>query len=516
MFNQFPSLARKISFSLFFVVIFAIIWRVGFANLDPDLGWHLKFGQDISQNHQLPHDQIHLWSINGSWVDHEWLSNWLMFLIYHKTGYIGLTFVFALISAWALWLVAKNLRQQTWSSDIFVAGLTSLGLAGILPHLGPRPQQISFLFLALELLILKKISQKPNWRSAFGLLIFFWFWACLHGGFVVGLAVLGLWSAQKILTAIKNHQTKKGLFPFLTGLGCLIATLITPYGLKLYDFLFTYQNNAYLKHISEWKAVWVFPIHYWQLLFMALVIALAIIVLIFKTKIKDDLWLWLSVVLFLLMSFKSVRHFPLFFVVASLTIVPEFIKTNFKKISTYKKTALTTSIEFFAIGCLLGLAWLSLFSINFLRDPWRKFCADYPCQTVQVLKNDPQYSQLKLLNKYDYGGWLIWVWPEKKLFIDGRLPQYPLGKWSLLEEYLEFDNPDKIAEKLKTYDIEMVLWGNHLATYKLNWLDKLLGFKEAEINNRSDELKKYLSHSPDWRRVFFDEASTVFIRQDKL
>ena len=338
----------------------------------------------------------------------------------------------------------------------------------------------------------------------------------MHGGFVVGLAVLGLWFGQKIFIAIKQKSKPLAFWPSALALAAVSATFLTPYGWRLYDFFLTYRNDAYLKHISEWKSIWIFPVHYWQLVAIATLAALAIILLIFKHFTKVPIWLWLASLIFLIMGIKSVRHFPLFFVVASLTILPEFIAVNFSaREREPSKLIFLSFIKILLPLVLFVSSWLVLLTTNFFYDPFQKNCNDYPCQVGRMLKLHPRYSQLKLLNKYDYGGWLIWVWPEKKLFIDGRLPQYPLGRWSLLEEYLEFYQVDKIAEKLKTYDIEAVLWSNHLPQYHLSWLDKLMGFKEAEINGRSDELKKYLDNSDNWLRAFSDDASTVYIRKDK-
>jgi hypothetical protein len=516
MFKNLSTISRQVSFVLFFLLLLAFAWRISLGSLDPDLGWHLKFGQDIAQTGKLPHDQIHLWTINGSWVDHEWLTNWVMFLVYDKTNYTGLTFAFSLITVICLWLIARHLRQKSWSSDIFIMLLMTAGFLGIAPHLGPRPQLISFLFLALEILFLKKLGEKQDWRAGFGLVLFFWFWTCLHAGFAIGLAILGLWTTQKIWESFKQKSWRQAIFPVVLGLGAVGATLATPYGFKLYDFLATYQNNAYLKHISEWKAIWIFPIHYWQLLYLAIILAFAIVVFIFKPKTKIQPWLIAASLMFLVMALKSVRHFPLFLVCSTLTLIPEFIETNFsKKINQKTSRWWQKFIQILLPLTLFFVVWLTFFATVYISDPFQKFCDNYPCQTGRVLKLHPRYSQLKILNRYEYGGWLIWVWPEKKLFIDGRLPQYPFNGRSLLEEYLDFNNPNKVAEKLKEHGIEAVLWTNHQTIYKLNWLDKLLGFREKDINSRTDEVKKYLDNSPEWKETFSDEAGVIYIRKDK-
>jgi hypothetical protein len=519
MFKNFPKISRQISWGLFFILLLAVIWQSSFAALDPDLGWHLKFGRDIWLTRQVPHDQIHLYTINGTWVDHEWLSNLLMYLIYNISGYIGLTFIFALIATLGFWLIAKNLRlKERAGVDIFIALFLMLGLMAVLPHLGPRPQQISWLFLIIELLWLKGKPANNDWRWCFVWVIFFWLWASLHAAFFIGLVVLALWAGQKIIVGLREHRRRDVKLALSSLAGGALATLVTPYGLELYGFLTTYFTNyASLEYISEWKAIWVWPIHYWQLTFIAVVVAFTVILLFYNRRPKIAWWQWLTALMFLIMGCQAARHIPLFVGCASVLIVPEFLRLNLPALQTAAKRSPAKLVAQILLPVVLfALAWLSLISINFFNDPFQKFCDEYPCGAARLLQASPRYNQLKLFNKYAYGGWLIWVWPEKKLFIDGRLPQYPFGDHSLLEEYLTFEQTAKIASQLKAYDIEAVLWNNQLPQYHLNWLDKLLGFNEAAINGRTDELKKYLDNSPDWRQVFSDDASSVYVRKDKL
>lgn len=516
-------LPNKISYfviwGLFWLLILALVIRPGLSSLDPDLPWHLKFGQDTWITHQLPNDQIHLWTLRGeTWVDHEWLTNVLMFLIYNHFGYESLVLIFSLIVVSFLALIAHYLKKKHPRANYFIMALLLFGYLAILPHIGPRPQVLSLLFLALELFILDRSRHWYRLKTTLLLAALFWLWACLHASFLIGLMILAIWTSEQLIIGWKKQNPKQ----FWLGLqaGCLsfVATLLTPYGFKLYDFLETYTNNAYLQHISEWKAFYVFPLNYWQLLFIAITVALNITLFSFSKK-KSPLLPWqiLSLLIFLGLSLRSVRHFPLFFVATCLIFVPAFLQENSNgapvfSLPKWSRLALKTLL----IIALSSLIFFSYYSLPRVKDPFQNFYTDYPCQTVRELQAHPKYSQLKLFNQYAYGGWLIWVWPEKLLFIDGRLPQYAFANWSLLEEYLEFTKTDKLERKLKEYKIEAILWNNTMPQYHLNWLDRFLGFNEQAINGRKNNLKIFLDSSPDWQKVFTDEASSVYIRKDKL
>ena len=61
---------------------------------DPDFWWHLKTGQLILQDKQIPHFDDYSFTSSGKpWIAHEWLSEVIMFGTY-KAGGIPFTVLF--------------------------------------------------------------------------------------------------------------------------------------------------------------------------------------------------------------------------------------------------------------------------------------------------------------------------------------------------------------------------------------------------------------------------------------
>ena len=57
---------------------------------DPDVWWHLRTGQLILQNHSLFHTDPYSFTRFGQpWINHEWLSEVLLFGIYRLAGFGG-------------------------------------------------------------------------------------------------------------------------------------------------------------------------------------------------------------------------------------------------------------------------------------------------------------------------------------------------------------------------------------------------------------------------------------------
>ena len=58
---------------------------------DPDVWWHLRTGQLMLQNHSFFHTDPYSFTRFGApWINHEWLSQVLMFLVFRVCGFGGL------------------------------------------------------------------------------------------------------------------------------------------------------------------------------------------------------------------------------------------------------------------------------------------------------------------------------------------------------------------------------------------------------------------------------------------
>ncbi|MFA5754492.1 MAG: hypothetical protein WC905_04025, partial [Patescibacteria group bacterium] len=485
----------------FYLFLFCLLMRFGFSYLDPDLGWHLKVGEEISLTHQLPSFNHYNYTFSGSWVDHEWLSNVLLYNVYHHVGYVAVVGLFALIIIVVLvglqLFIKKHWPQVPGS---LIAVLQVFGVIAASPHSGVRIQELGWLFLFCLLLILDNYERRRKWKTLLFIIPLLYFWSCLHGSFLIGFFLLIAWGAVKI-----GERIIKWLFPawpvdtsnvlsvkqlaIFVGLSSLagLATLFTPYRLELYSFLGGYANTAYLTKIQEWLSQFFYPFFYWQLAYLAIAI-LAVISYVYevfrnKTK-KIDLWPLFLTFTFIVLSFKSRRHFPLMFV-ATLpflaTVYADIFSTlrprsrpvksglnrpnSLSQAETSRPCDLRRSrwlssswLPAYLLFCLaLAIGW-QVTQMKFVHDPFRSFCRDYPCGAYDFLIAHPQYQEARMFNNYGWGGYLIWMMPGKQIFIDGRLPQVEYAGRTLLEEYLDFFKPDdEIPKRLDEYGGDLFL-----------------------------------------------------------
>lgn len=526
-------LGKKLNYNLlfwllFYFLIFGLLINNSFSYLDPDLGWHLKVGEEINRSSLIPHENIYNYTFSGNWVDHEWLINYVSFQIYSQFGYLALTVFFIIIIILSLILLNVFINKFfNKRSNLFLAALQLFGLIACLPHFGVRMQELGFLFLVLELGIILAFNKKRKRRLLFWLLPLFYLWANIHGSFLLGLGLLFVWPLVKLVERFLSVSRWKTYFLdsniidwfeikifYLFFFGSLALTFFTPYGQELYSFLSGYRNSFYLQAIQEWLPQLCIPFNYWQLAYLLLLvmtIGLYLYNVIGKKRGKIDLWQLSIACLLTILSFKSRRHFPLLFAASFFFLYPAL--ENLLELDMIKSWLIKKYLKYLFLFCL-GLAGVSLIaSANVSRDPFKNFCANYPCHATKFLQQEKQYENLNIFNEYNWGGYLIWTYPEKRLFIDGRIPQAEYAGQTLLEEYLEFFKSDANYEaKLSQYNVQLVLTKTKDAKIKVRIWEKIFFLINNQELTRPNYLRNYLETASNWQKIYSDPLASIYLK----
>jgi len=521
--NKWP----KVIFITFYIFIFFLLLRNSFNYLDPDLGWHLKVGEEIAQSQLVPDINNYNYVFTGHWVDHEWLSNFVIYEIYNNFGYLALSVFFAALMVLVLILLNREARRLYPSvAPGFILVLEILGIVASLPHLGVRIQELGILFIVLLLLIINSYSRKKNWRILLFLPPLFYLWASLHASFLLGLGLLAAWVGIKIFVRIirrfssfsrldfSESLSSRHIFLFFVASVLSIgATLLTPYHFKLYSFLKDYQSSFYRSHIQEWLSQFSFPFIYWQLVYLALVVLFLSLYIYYirRRKILSiNLWSLFLLVFFVFLSFQSRRHFPLMFV-ATFWFMLEIQTLVWSTEPSKKLFPYSVLLPVYLLICSLLVITSQITQINFSNKPFQSFYKDYPRDAVKFLQNHPEYDDARLFNHYAWGGYLIWTWPERQIFIDGRLPQLPLAGHTYLQEYYEFFKKDgQIEDKLKQYDIALVLIPVQDKNVTAKPWEKFLFMISDEELISHNYLRDYLQSANDWQILYTDETAVVY------
>jgi hypothetical protein len=116
---------------------------------DPDFFWHIRTGQMILDDLAIPtKDPFSFTNLGKEWVDHEWLSQVLMFLAYDNMGYAASVLLFATVgvaSAMVMYYLMRKLDVAEW----LAMGLLFLMVLLVLGFWTIRPTTFSALLFAV-------------------------------------------------------------------------------------------------------------------------------------------------------------------------------------------------------------------------------------------------------------------------------------------------------------------------------------------------------------------------------
>ena len=451
--------------------------------VDPDLWWHIKVGQNILATHRWPTTDPFSFTVAGApWIAYEWLGDVLIGAVAKYGGLLGLVvLLMVLANAVILALYAYTTMRSGNSKAGFLASglLCSLAFASF----NLRPQMLGYLFLILVLIALERFRQgKP--RALWFLPPLFLVWINMHGSWVIGLGVIFVvWASGLVEFHFGSIEAKRWSpaerlrleFIFLL---CLAAIPFTPYGTRLAAYPFTVASTLPLNvgNILEWQ-----PMPFNILggkMFLAVVLAFFLAQMVFRLT-----WRAAEVVLFfggVAMACLHVRFLLLFvpfFAPLFATLLARWLPPYDRKKDHYVLNAILMTVVIAAM--------VKYFPT---RAGVEKIVAQtFPVRAVEYLRQHPVPGPM--YNTYGYGGYLIWMLPEQKVFIDGRGDLYEDG--GAFGEYLEVADLQPAAF--------MVLRAHAIQSC-------LLESKEP--------LATVLTAHPDWERRYTDGVSVLFVKRN--
>ena len=224
---------------------------------DPDLWGHVRFGQDMVAARTIRVPDTYSFTTDRPWVNHEWLSEVAMATVYDRFGAAGLNLARIAIVLGILALAWGAMAGVPIRHRILVA---SAGALGMLWRAYPiRPQLVSLLMFAVLLALLGAADDRRSIRPLLWIPAVMAVWANTHGGWIVGVAILGLWGAMTVVSL--PWRDRLALAGVLTA--SIAATLLNPYGLGMWRFL---EATVRLERpmISDWQPLYQLPWNFWM------------------------------------------------------------------------------------------------------------------------------------------------------------------------------------------------------------------------------------------------------------
>jgi len=469
---------------IIFLIIFLIFSAKSWFYLDPDFGWHLKTGDLILQGQFPKTDPFSYTMPSFPYVDHAWIVSIFFSFLYPFIGRLGLSFIISFIAILALWISFPNKIKYLFPIIISTSILVYF--------VGLRSQVFTWLMLAILLRIILNIKLWEKFKYLFP--FFFLFWANLHGGFVSGILVMTFILILRIIRVKKFLTVDVGILAL-----SIFATLINPYNLGLWrEILLDIFSGSLRYSISEWLPT-IYIANIPMIVFFP-----TFSYLIWYARKSFNLEKLSLFAIFLIQSVLTTRHIPLFILV-SLPMVEEAIDYISKKTShiKYARKRLKKAHNFIIIVSIFVLCLQLYILINNNNFSFRsdKF---YPEKAVVYLKSNLPKGEI--FSTYNWGGYLIWKLPEKKVFIDGRMPVWKRDVFpknetgSAFSDFRQilFGEKDYIPTFLK-FNIDTLLLATEKEKKGIELFDKKPTFN---FNNKLEE--------DGWEKVYSDEVSIIF------
>jgi hypothetical protein len=446
-----------------------------------DLGWHLAAGDLIRERNSIPVQDPWSFTHNAkTWFNLSWLWDALASATFQYAGFGGLV-LFAVLSGAAIIGILTSICLGFGASPIAVCIAVFLGCllypayeASPNIYLAVSPNTCTMLFCVV---FYRECLSRTRWLVLPPLMAL---WANLHGGFLLGFFVIGVFFCVALL---RRAWPDLRIYA-LAGIGSFAATFVNPLGWKIYTGAAATMGHFVQGNIGEWLSYYhnmEMPGSLPGILYMLSFVALE---LHFRNSKPIPLETRLMSWLFLLLGLYQFRYIAFFFIFSTGPLalhIDRLLPARF------------TDGDFRGPLLAAGIVGLCTLPIGYLR------VAPDLALPEMLSREDAGYLQkhfagARVLNNWNVGGYLIFrTRGEVPLFVDGRAATaYPDD---LLRDYF----------RLVSWDVDQTAWDLVLDKYRI---DAVLWVKAH------DQLRHFLVEKRGWREQYIGAYETVYVRPD--
>ncbi len=471
---------------------------------DPDLGWHLKYGEYFFQHGQILRDNIFSTTMpDFKWANGQWGTDVITYAAFRSGGFFGLTLAAAAIVTLTFYFFAKAAKFQLVDKALLFP--LFVYLESPINSVSLRGQQISLLMTGLMCLVLSRYKPSQSYdpksfdgaggtqnsKVLYWLPVLFLLWANIHEQFLLGLAILGAWMGITIIrNFFVNKKAKKIVSKEAVHLICIFflsfaATFVNPFGAGVHLDALLHLGNPLLQNVAEYLPFTLLSQLWWTQVVIGILVVFSIIFIYFNGRLKDSLPIMGAAFILFVLSFE-VRRYAW---TAYYLIIPILVQLAVFLAPSSRRNRLYFS---------LVLIFLSISVVIFLKWPlstYKSVTWEVYCNSNNTMCSPPSAEYLSrhkltenLLSLYGWGGWLIWNYPDIKPSIDGRMHLWEKDEYSGFVEYYKYEQ--------NVADIDK-------STYSVVYMSP-----SKPIYKRMEELVE----SGKWKKTYEDNRAGIFVR----
>jgi len=476
-------LFKKILHVLLAVMVYSsAIYFFSFITADTDLWGHIKFGEEIWESKTLLRSDIYSYTAQGhEWINHEWLSELLMYGVYDIFGSPGLL-IGKMLIGFAIIALLSLISCHRYSHPMVYGIVFVISIFIMSPGFMTRPQLMTFLFTSLFLLVFHLyLERKMNFLWSLPLIMILW--VNSHGGFLIGVGIFPVVVACEIISCRLKRSDRRHLRGLIFWLILTeISVLINPYGLHLLTFL--YESLSVPRSISEWGSVRILDLSYLRFKILSILVILSL----FINKEENRYWEISIIAITMLYAFIHQRHTPIFAIVAAPFLTEKLSELG-KRIRLFGRVNSSFSFVILNIAVVVLIGYQISHATNkHIKTKFNIFVDPniYPTYAVHFLKENRIKGNVLL--PFEWGEYVIWkLYPDCKVSIDGRFrTAYPE---EVLDDHFEaLRNEERRMELLDKYPTDVVLV------------------------RRNSPFQKMIAIRQDWIYVYSDSLSKIYLK----
>jgi hypothetical protein len=444
-------------------IVFAVFTVIGLQqpmlNADGDPARHIRHGLWMLEHHALISADPFSFTRGGEpFLGFEYGSQLVFGLAWKVGGVAAVTVLVGVLIAATYALLARVLLELDIEPLLaYVVTVAAAALGG--GHWVARPHVFSFLGTVILLWWLERPRPVPVWLFV----PFFAVWANLHGGFVFGGVLMAAWLGGTILEWLVGGQ-KSGELRRIKYLAVAIVcaglgTLLNPHGLELHRHVLMFFGNKFnFNNTAEFLSPDFHQID-GRVFLLGILAVLGVLTFIRERPSFPRLF---AIVLTLTFGLISVRNVALFGIVA-LPLLALHANQAWRSLpdprgirGRFGTTARASSTLSWVTPVVLAFALLAVAHGRIGRA--QVVADDFDPVTfpiAAVAKGRAANLQGRIFSEFVWGGYLVYAWPEQRIFIDGGTDFFgdPL--------YEEFSRVRRLApgwrDILERWNIELAL-----------------------------------------------------------
>lgn len=427
-----PLTIERSAILILFGLLFALATRVP---IDTDTWWHLRAGEYTLTQGMIYADPFSFSKAGAPWINHSWLSQIVLTFTWRIGGNFGLAIYTSVLATVGMIFV----YQMSSGSAYLRAFAIVLGAATAAVFWSPRPQMFSFALSAVLLYVLNRFRRgEGDWL--WGIPPLMAVWGNLHAGFSIGFILLLGTIVGESINRILNSNASQTLSwvkirkLVLVTVVSVAALVINPYGLQMLSVPFqTVSIGALQDFIQEWNSPNFHERQTWP--FVILLLGLLGAAGASRKRLS-----WTDFILAAGTAFMALlagRNIAVFAVVATpiLTVYLDDVLAErgwtvrpVQRVTARMARLNAILVTVVLLGCLAKV--LLVLDAETVEEGQQEFL---PVQAVAYLKaaNPPG----PMFNSYNWGGYLMFMLPDRPVFIDGRTDLY--GDAFISQEYFE-------------------------------------------------------------------------------